>query len=95
MWEDVYQINMAVPYFRSFLTSLFVTCSFVSTSYFLYFLLFALVTFFSLPHFHISHTIALFSISLGRAVIARRNEKQRLCKFGGWGWGRGGGGGVK
>ena len=34
MQEEVYQINMAVRYFRSFLTSLFVTCSFVSTSYF-------------------------------------------------------------
>ena len=36
----------------------------------------------------------LFSISLGMAVIIRKNKKQRLCKIG-WGEGWGGGGGVQ
>ena len=33
---------------------------------------------------------ALFPLSLGTAVIPRRNEKQRFCKI----WGGGGGGGA-
>ena len=37
---------------------------------------------------HISHNA--FSVSLGTAVIPKRNEKQRLCKIlGGGGGGRG------
>ena len=36
------------------------------------------------PHPPPNFVYALFSISLGTAVIPRRNEKQRLCKI----WGR-------
>ena len=48
------------------------------------------LTYVNIPHLHKSHdplfapqnfAKALFSISLGTAVLPRRNEKQRLCKI--------------